>query len=574
MGKKKDPAADQKEEAVEVAEIDRELETITETCFEGAPLQLVAGNWECDTSGVYKLLPKKNSPNELERVDASHQQILPSGILENIETGQQRYIISFSVRRNGHLIWKNVPVEPAICCSKTKIVSLSNLGVAVNDMTAKQLVAYLADMIRLNQERIPVKQAISHLGWVGKRFFPYDANMVFDGDAEQEKVAMGVSQAGDYDIWKTACRFFRKELQVRLIMDASFAAPLVKIIGGLCFVVLLWGTTGTGKTVALKAAASIWGKPDALLKTVDATINYMTNRAALMKNLPFMLDELQLAGNNKDKIVYALAEGIQRGRLGKDGSEKTGKTWETISIITGETPIVDARSGGGAINRVLEVEIDAPLFKDFSYTMDIITENYGHAGKRFIEYIQEADHDRLREEYREICNDLAKYDSTGKQIQNLAFLVLADRIVERCILEGETPLELSEVAEIMKSKKEVSQAERAYQFIVGWIAMNKNHFEDSNDTIELYGKMEGGACFVNKVKLEQVLNDNGYSFDAVKKEWDKLGYLKKNNQGRYHHYTSAGNGQKAMYIKICFDDPDRENKTFVPLPEQQILPFC
>ena len=86
--------------------------------------------------------------------------------------------------------------------------------------------------------------------------------------------------------------------------------------------------------------------------------------------------------------------------------------------------------------------------------------------------------------------------------------------------------------------------------------------------------MEGGACFVNKVKLEQVLNENGYSFDAVKKEWDKLGYLKKNSQGRYYHYTSAGDGQKANYVKICFDDPEREDKAFVPLPEQEILPFC
>ena len=126
----------------------------------------------------------------------------------------------------------------------------------------------------------------------------------------------------------------------------------------------------------------------------------------------------------------------------------------------------------------------------------------------------------------------------------------------------------------MKSKKEVSQAERAYQFIVGWIAMNKNHFDSTNSTLELYGKMEGGACFINKVKLEQVLNNNGYNFESVKKEWADLGYLKKNSQGRYYHYTSVGDGQKANYVKICFDDPERENKAFVPLPEQEILPFC
>ena len=97
---------------------------------------------------------------------------MPIGLMENIETGEQKYDIAFSVRRNGAFVWKDIRIEPAICCTKTKIITLSNLGVSVTDRTAKELVNYIADMYRLNEEQIPVTKAVSHFGWIGKEVFP------------------------------------------------------------------------------------------------------------------------------------------------------------------------------------------------------------------------------------------------------------------------------------------------------------------------------------------------------------------------------------------------------------------
>ena len=61
------------------------------------------------------MLPSKADPDLLIRVEATHQQVMPTGIVENIDTGEQKYIISFSVKRNGRYLWKSVKVEPAIC---------------------------------------------------------------------------------------------------------------------------------------------------------------------------------------------------------------------------------------------------------------------------------------------------------------------------------------------------------------------------------------------------------------------------------------------------------------------------
>ncbi|MFR2692494.1 MAG: hypothetical protein ACLTBV_17545 [Enterocloster bolteae] len=84
-------------------------------------------------------------------IDVSYQQILPVGLTKNIETGEQKYDIAFSVRRNGKFMWKDIKVEPAECCSKTKIVTLANLGVVVDDQKAKNLVDYISDMYRINE---------------------------------------------------------------------------------------------------------------------------------------------------------------------------------------------------------------------------------------------------------------------------------------------------------------------------------------------------------------------------------------------------------------------------------------
>lgn len=105
-----------------------------------APIQLRCEDWICNKEGVYKWVQGKKDTDPPVLIDVSYQQILPVGLTKNIETGEQKYDIAFSVRRNGKFMWKDIKVEPAECCSKTKIVTLANLGVVVNDQKAKNLV--------------------------------------------------------------------------------------------------------------------------------------------------------------------------------------------------------------------------------------------------------------------------------------------------------------------------------------------------------------------------------------------------------------------------------------------------
>ena len=204
--------------------------------------------------------------------------------------------------------------------------------------------------------------------------------IVFDGPNSQDKIVKALSQHGNFDVWRKNFLEYRKNRYVRLLMDASLASVLLKILGCLCFVVHLWGPSGLGKTVAFIAAASIWGMPDEMILSVDSTLNYCTNRAALMKDLPVFVDETQLSRGDLAKLIYAMTEGKGRGRLDRNSKERDQKTWENVSFFNGEQPITNGSSGAGAINRVIELEVDGPLFKDYGQVLEVARSNNGYSG--------------------------------------------------------------------------------------------------------------------------------------------------------------------------------------------------
>mgnify|MGYP002235619636 FL=1 len=184
-------------------------------------------------------------------------------------------------------------------------------------------------------------------------------------------------------------------------MAASFASVLLEPLKVLPFVLHLWGTTGTGKTVALMVAMSIWGNPKmgGLVKTMNMTKNAIMRNAAFLCSIPFAGDELQTIKDkwqgNFDQLIYQITEGVDRGRARAYGGVEDTKTWKNSFIFTGEEPITKVNSGGGSKNRVIEIAIDGPLIEDGHYVSSVVQEHYGYAGRKFVEYIQEMDLNRI-----------------------------------------------------------------------------------------------------------------------------------------------------------------------------------
>lgn len=510
---------------------------------------LRCGAWEADDKGVRK---------ENLGTACTHP-IVPVERLYNLDTETEKLKLAFFKDRR----WQYVTVDRAVCADKSSIVkSLANRGVEVTSKNAGALVEYISDVVTLNPQDIPRRDSVNRMGWITpKTFMPYDETIQYDGDQSFNGLYDAITQKGDFDEWVDYCTRLRADsIYLRLQMAASFASPLLEKIQALPFIFHLWGGTGTGKTVGLMVAMSVWGNPRVgkLVRTMDMTANNMALIASFLNSLPFAGDELQIIkrrwGSNYDDIVMFLCEGVDRGRNTSRSTAERLKTWNNAFLFTGEEPITKTNSGGGVKNRVIEAYVEDKVVSDGNAVVSFVTEHYGTAGAEFIRYIQKADIQALRRRYSEIFKSLLyQYDATEKQAMSLAVMLLADEIAREVIFITEEPIPTDSLGKFLVSEKDVDITERAYDFIVDLVSRNLNRFrDDENNRGEIWGKIENGVVIINRGVLQEQLDKGGFDMTAALKKLDAKGCLIRNSRGKFTHQTSLF-GQKANCVKITID---------------------
>ncbi len=375
-------------------------------------------------------------------------------------------------------------------------------------------------------------------------------------------------------------------------MAVSFASVLLEPLRVLPFVCHVWGPSGTCKTVALMVAMSIWGNPrmGGLVKTMNMTKNAIMRNAAFLCSLPFAGDELQTIkdkwSGNFDQLIYQITEGVDRGRAKQHGGVEETRSWKNSFLFTGEEPITKTNSNAGSKNRVIEIALDGPLMEDGHYVSSVVQDNYGFAGKMFVEYIQQTETEKLLNRYRELFEKLCRLDTTDKQAMAMACILLADELAVSLFFSAERPLAVEDVWQYMQRSKEVDVAEQAYQAVLNWAAMNPVRFEnpkddDSPNRGEVWGKIEESSNTVDEVLvlnrdvLIRFLNQSGYDYTAISRQWANKDYLIRNSQGKMVHQTKVY-GIKSSYVKLRLpqDDDRTDGDGFMSIDfEQETFPF-
>ena len=559
----------------------RQKQTGQKTKFTDQPIELICGEWTANDLGVRAIRYDKNAMPV--PAQACSHPLLPIEILKNVDTAEERITLAYFKSAS----WQSITVDRSVCANTNKIVdALSQYGIEVTSDNAKNLVRYISDCVGLNPLTLNPKKSINRLGWVGSFFTPYAEDIRYEGDMDYEAIFRNVRENGSFDTWKDLCSGLRKNLPLRMMMAVSFASVLLEPLKVLPFVLHIWGTTGTCKTVALMVAMSIWGNPKmgGLVKTMNMTKNAIMRNAAFLCSIPFAGDELQTIKDkwqgNFDQLIYQITEGVDRGRAKAYGGVEDTKTWKNSFIFTGEEPITKANSGGGSKNRVIEVAIDGPLVDDGHYVSSVVQEHYGFAGRRLVEYIQEIETSELVDRYREYFEELCKLDTTDKQAMAMACLLLADELAVKLFFPGEQPLTVPMVKRYLQSSMDVDVAERAYQSVLNWAAKNPVRFEDpkaenSPNKGEVWGKLEGEILIINRDVLLEYLDKNGFDYTAVSKKWSEKGYLVRNTQGKFIHSTKVY-GIKSSYVKFKLpaDDDSTDKDGFMTIEdEQETLPF-
>ncbi len=559
----------------------RQKQTGQKTRFTDQPMELVCGEWTANDLGVRAVRYDKNAM-PMPAVACSHP-ILPVEILKNVDTAQERITLAYFKSA----MWQTITVDRSVCANANKIVdALSQFGIEVTSDNAKNMVRYISECVGLNPATLNPKKSINRLGWVGNSFTPYAEDIRYEGDMDYEVIFRNVKEAGSFDTWRDLCAGLRQNIPLRMMMAASFASVLLEPLKVLPFVLHVWGTTGTCKTVALMVSMSIWGNPKmgGLVKTMNMTKNAIMRNASFLCSIPFAGDELQTIKDkwqgNFDQLIYQITEGVDRGRARAYGGVEETRTWKNSFLFTGEEPITKANSGGGSKNRVIEIAIDGPLVDDGHHVSSVVQENYGFAGRKFVECIQEQEAEKLVERYRTIFDELCRLDTTDKQAMAMACILLADEIAVKLFFTEEKALRVEQVKQYLQSAYEVDVAERAYQSVLNWAAKNPVRFEDpkadnSPNKGEVWGKMDGDILIVNRDVLLAYLDQGGFDYTAVSRKWNDKGYLKRTPQGKFIHNTKVY-GIKSSYVKLILpqDDDSTDPDGFMVVEgEQERLPF-
>lgn len=527
------------------------------TNFTNQPFSLQCGEWTTDDNGVYREVQTANGGVRTEY--ASHIPIIPVERLENRETHKTSITLLY-----GNALNKRRTVEKSVISNSRLIVSLSDYGVDVTSESAKHLVNYLNTVINKNGDIIPRLESVSRLGWQGQDFIPYDGNAVLDNADEAAELVAAVSQqAGTLEEWADYIRPLRENsLYLRLVLAASFASVLIEKVNALPFVLHLWGGTGSGKTVALMTAASVWGNPKQgkLLLTLNMTPNALMQTAAMLYSLPLIGDELQTIKNeynsSYDKIVMQLTEGTNRGRLDSNSRMKQPKSWKNSFITNGEEPITQTTSGGGVKNRVIELECHEKLIPNGNETVNFIRSHYGVAGRKFIEHIKTKQLDKMQQDFSDTFSALLELtDTSEKQALAMALLAVADCYVNECIFHSE-PLRLQRLAEMLKTIDEIDESKRAFTAIVDIIATNGDKFDKEINGNFYYPAYWGrrysdGTVKIIKTILEQELKKLNTNFDTVKQKWADKGYLLRGTGDKKRFYFGGRlNGNYCYYVTL------------------------
>ena len=474
---KKEAALEDSKKAEEKAEID-----VSHTYGFADASDIVTtyntGHWICtDLEGVFEVGAKG------EKIYASHYPVVILSKLTNKDTGYEKVTIAW--RKDGRV--RACPVPRETLASNTKLVGLAKLGVPVTSETAKAMVRYLDDFEMCNPQ-IPAEVSSGKFGWAGSdyqnAFVPYTDRILFDSETSFGALVESVmNHEGDSDSWiKEALRIRSGgRIEPMICLAASFGSIIPSLINALPFVVNLYGETGRGKTVCMMLAASVWANPQGrgYIAESNSTLNALEMKLNVLNHLPLMIDDLSKIRNSAyDKgkfadIVYTLCAGGGKSRMTKDLSMRETSSWCNVILSNMERPLADDTMNGGAVNRVLDFEMqEGDVFPEETgggnAVVDVISKHYGWAGPLFVKAVRD-NMNELPELVKKFKEDiLAQAKRTGekktpKQVVPLAILLTSDYLSEKHIFHDGKHLSLPYCVSMLKNEEDVSEMERAYE---------------------------------------------------------------------------------------------------------------
>lgn len=530
----------------------------SEEVIPGAPVaNRMPAEWRVTEKGVFKI-------KEDGLVNICVLPVLLGRRLKSVDTSEEKIEVIF--RKDN--AWHSIITQRSMVFQNSKIGMLADRGLTINSEMSKQMVKFLAAMENENLELMQLVKSTDHLGWIaGNKFYPGMADgIVLDIDPASAVTVNAYRESGEFEVWKSAMEHYRQHPIFRFILAAGFASPMLNVLKHRVFAIHSWGESRGGKTAALKAALSIWGDPETLITSFNATRVGLERMAGLYADLPLGIDERQVMGDKQgviESLLYMLGEGKGRIRGAKAGGIQATKTWQTIILTTGEEPFSTSSSHTGINTRVLEIwGKPIPVEKEARKIYPVIGDNYGWAGPMFIRrLIGEIASGDLKTNYNVLMEYLEENheDHLGSHLSAVAIVCLADYYASQWIFgvsEEQAYNEALEMAEKIiidsKTKDEVEYAARVMEWLSSWIAQHKINF--TNNAQERYGeiKMDAGEVYILPSVLEPALMKAGFSPRRVYQDFLEKGYINADKGDKRYKKTVRIDGNLVKVFAVKF----------------------
>jgi putative DNA primase/helicase len=545
------------------AEIARAIGHIPDTTYDAADTAPVPDGYHVGSDGSLwrDLIPAATETGK----DRPPQRIAPCMIRVigrgvDVTTGDHQVTIAW--RLDGRK-YTHTTARATVATSRN-ITALADCGLPVTSNTASALVDYLA--AAEEQSALAVVRMARVCGWHGRAFLRgthrhgTDCPEWMRGDGV-DGVIDAIGERGDFSTWsQTAQNVVTNHPVLRLILACSAAPAILGMLGdeAKSWVVDLCGDAGSGKTVALRFAASLWGAPTKYQQDWSATRVGIERLCAALSGVPVLLDDTKKASTAAfaAAVVFDVVSGKGKLRGTIKGSARP-VAFQSVLLSTGEGPMNggDAASGGG---RRRTLQLDALPWGSRSrelgaYVRGIestVCRHYGHGGRMLIDRLvslTDADRDAMRQRWEVLAD---RYGETMATIvtdatapvdavaQYLATIQIAGEELAAAL--GWPAMEWvsrSVLERIAAGVGQVDRARAALDHAIAWLQANPSRVmgreEKRGDTNEPmvpsagyigYARATNDIAFLRPA-LETELRRVGYDVGASVSAWADRGWL-------------------------------------------------
>jgi len=294
-----------------------------------------------------------------------------------------------------------------------KALASQNIVASFGHNNDKNLFEYVRACVEEASTSKPAIKVPDSYGWQADNTYVYAGRIFSKGKPPVkvpmpglENITVNTEPKGTLEAWRDFMNMLiaKKMWGHIAVILAGAGAPFMRFTG-------IYGMTyhcastesGTGKTLSLEAAASVWGHPTHYRTGKSTSPVAMQQRLGLLNSHPLITDEItaknRAAPEWLPEFLLDMTEGRGKERM-ESGSNKERlnlSTWMTVCLMSSNTHVVDYLTGGrdhsseGELRRLLEFTFEEELSWE-PHEIEIIKSlqhNYGVAGYKLVEFMVE-----------------------------------------------------------------------------------------------------------------------------------------------------------------------------------------